>query len=51
MMCSVQANFFKSDADTAIKEDDTTFQARVDRAPRPSDRSAPVCYIHTSIQS
>lgn len=34
----LQANFFKADADTAINEDDATFQARVNRAPTPSSR-------------
>ena len=35
-IASVQVNAFKSDADTAISESDSAFQARVNRAPRPS---------------
>ena len=31
-----QVNAFKNDADTAISESDSAFQARVNRAPRPS---------------
>ncbi|KAK9904685.1 hypothetical protein WJX75_000578 [Coccomyxa subellipsoidea] len=36
--CSSFANFFKADADTAINESDSDFQARVNRAPTPSSR-------------
>ncbi|CAL8464407.1 g3942 [Coccomyxa elongata] len=36
--CSSFANYFKADADTAINEDDSAFQARVNRAPIPSSR-------------
>ncbi len=32
----LQVNAFKNDADTAISESDSAFQARVNRAPRPS---------------
>ncbi|CAL5220620.1 g2662 [Coccomyxa viridis] len=34
--CQDFVNAFKSDADTAISESDSAFQARVNRAPRPS---------------
>lgn len=36
--CAVQANYFKSDADTAVSEGDAAFAARVASAPVPSNR-------------
>ena len=38
--CAVQVNAFRGDADRAIVEGDSAFQARVNAAPRPSSRRA-----------
>ena len=38
--CAVQVNAFRGDADRAIVESDSAFQARVNAAPRPSSRRA-----------
>ena len=38
--CAMQVNAFRGDADRAIVESDSAFQARVNAAPRPSSRQA-----------